>query len=81
MRRRSLADEAWCGSLAPTVIPAKGEAREPGSMGRLGTNCGTTSEATATSAPNGLIPRRLRNGPRIKSEVTAFGSATLEAFV
>ena len=44
-------------------------------MVRLGTNCGTTSEATATPTPNGIIPRRLRNGPRIKSGVTVFGAA------
>ena len=63
-------------SAAPRiVIPAKGEAREPGTMVPLGTNCGAMSEGTATPALNASIPHRLRNGPRIKSGVTVCGVA------
>ena len=63
-------------SVAPRiVIPAKGEARKPGTMVPLGTNCGTMSEGTATPALNASIPHRLRNGPRIKSGVTVCGVA------
>ena len=65
------------GGFSETVIPAKGEARVSGlaqrvaeGMGTLGTNCGTMSEAAATPALNDLIPRELRNRPRLKAGVT-----------
>ena len=51
------------------------EGREPGTIERRGTGCGTMSEAPATPAFNDLFPRRLRHGPRLKAGVTVFGAA------
>ena len=65
------------GSFSETVIPAKGEARVSGlaqrvaeGMGTLGKYSRMMSEAAATPALNDLIPRGLRNGPRLKAGVT-----------
>ena len=65
------------GGFSETVIPAKGEARVSGlaqrvaeGMGTLGKYSRMMSEAASTPALNDLIPRGLRNGPRLKAGVT-----------
>ena len=47
-------------------------------MVRLGTGCRKMSEATAPPALDDSIPRRPKNGPRLKAWVTCIGAVPQE---